>query len=120
MLGGFLGGIARFYLSGRLGLQFGERFPWGTLGVNVTGCFAIGLLAGVAEAGGALASPLMRDFLIVGFCGGYTTVSSFALQTLDLGRDGENRAALLNIAATTLLCLLAVAAGSATAMALVP
>ena len=112
LLGGFLGGIARFYVSGLVGRRVGELFPWGTFAVNVSGCFAIGLLAGLAQsAGGVFAAPLVRDFLIVGFCGGYTTVSSFALQTLALGQDGETRAAVLNVLGSTAACLAAVAAG---------
>jgi CrcB protein len=107
LAGGFLGGLARFGLSGLVASRVGELFPWGTLAVNVLGAFLIGVFAGLAADLG----PLARDFLIVGFCGGFTTVSSFALQTLALGLDGETRAALLNIAASTALSLLAVAAG---------
>lgn len=107
LLGGFLGGLARSGLSGLVAARAGGRFPWGTLAVNVSGCGLIGVLAGL----GATLGPLARDFLVVGFCGGYTTVSSFALQTLVLGRDGEGRAALVNVAASTGLCLAAVALG---------
>lgn len=111
--GGFLGGLCRFWLSGFVGTRVGELFPWGTLAVNVTGAFVIGLLAGIADRGGSfLASPLAQDLLITGFCGGYTTVSSFALQTVALGLDGEIRPALANIAGSAGLCLLAVAAGA--------
>lgn len=116
LLGGFLGGFARFAVSGLVGARVGELFPWGTLVVNVAGAFLIGLLAGLGSlAGGAFAGPLVRDFLIVGFCGGFTTVSSFALQTLFLGLDGEERAATLNIVVSAGLCLAAVAAGFWTA-----
>lgn len=112
LAGGFLGGVARVYVSSRLGARFGEAFPWGTLAVNITGCFAIGLLAGLAQrTGSVFAEPVVRDFLAVGFCGGFTTVSAFALQTQTLALDGEPRLAVLNVVASVALCLAAVAAG---------
>lgn len=120
MLGGFFGGTGRFFVSGAVGRRIGETFPWGTLVVNVSGAACIGLLAGLAAtAGGAFASPYFRDFFIVGFCGGYTTVSSFCLQTLSLGQDGQSGLALLNIAMSTASCLLAVAAGVVASAAIV-
>jgi fluoride exporter len=105
LLGGFLGGAARFLVSGVIGARVGELFPWGTLVVNVTGAFAVGLLAGLGLGGG------LRDFLIVGVCGGYTTVSSFALQALALALDGQGRQAALSVLASTGLAMLAVALG---------
>ncbi len=120
MLGGFLGGTARFLVSGAVGRRIGETFPWGTLLVNVSGAACIGLLAGLADAsGGALAGPYFRAFLLVGFCGGYTTVSSFSLQTLSLGQDGQPGLALLNVAMSTAFCLFAVAAGLLAAAAII-
>ena len=71
----------------------------------------LGLPAEVTASWARFAAPLVRDFLIVGFCGGYTTVSSFALQTLALGQDGETRAAALNVLGSTAACLAAAAAG---------
>lgn len=112
LAGGFLGGIARFFVSGLVGSRIGEVFPWGTLAVNVSGALAIGLLAGLGQSGtGFFAMPAVRAFLIVGFCGGYTTVSSFALQTLALELDGERRQAGFNVAMSVVLCLAAVAVG---------
>jgi CrcB protein len=112
LLGGFFGGIARFYVSGTVGRRIGETFPWGTLVVNVSGALTIGALAGLARAvGGIFAADLFRDFVLVGLCGGYTTVSSFSLQTLSLGLGGERRAAMLNIILSTSLCVAAVAVG---------
>lgn len=112
LAGGFGGGIARFFLSGIVANRIGETFPWGTIAVNITGCFAIGLLAGLArESGGVFASEWFHGLFVTGFCGGYTTVSSFALQTLNLGLDGENRLAIVNVAVSVAACMAAVAAG---------
>lgn len=112
LIGGFLGGISRFFLSGLVGRSVGETFPWGTLLVNVSGAFAIGAFAGAARAhGGVFASDLVRDLIVVGLFGGYTTVSSFSLQTLNLALDGERRLAVFNVVASSALCVIFVAAG---------
>jgi CrcB protein len=112
LLGGFCGGIARFFVSGVVGRRIGETFPWGTLVVNVSGGLAIGTLAGSAHAtGGIFAGELFRDFLVVGLCGGYTTVSSYCLQTLNLALDGEHGRAVLNVVLSAALSILAVAIG---------
>ena len=112
LIGGFFGGISRFFLSGLVGRSVGETFPWGTLLVNVSGAFAIGAFAGAARAhGGVFASDLVRDLIVVGLFGGYTTVSSFSLQTLNLALDGERRLAVFNVVASSALCVIFVAAG---------
>ncbi|GIL03366.1 MAG: putative fluoride ion transporter CrcB 2 [Alphaproteobacteria bacterium] len=112
MAGGFGGGVTRFFLSGVVANRFGETFPWGTLVVNVSGCLLIGLLAGLARSvGGVLAEEWFTHLLLTGFCGGYTTVSSFSVQTLYLALDGGNRLAVLNVAGSVVLCLAAVAIG---------
>src|SRR5918992_4725231 len=103
LVGGFLGGVARFFVSGVVGRRIGELFPWGTLVVNVTGCLAIGLLTGLATTGDRFAAPSMHELAVVGFCGGYTTVSSFALQSLTLAQGGERLHALLNVLASVAL-----------------
>jgi CrcB protein len=108
-IGSALGGMARFALSTFIAQTVGGAFPWGILAVNVTGSFAIGVLA-TAPSG---LSPDARLFVTVGLCGGYTTFSSFSLQTLDLLRGGQVAAALGNIAGSVGLCLLAVWAGAA-------
>ncbi|TVR54875.1 MAG: fluoride efflux transporter CrcB [Puniceicoccaceae bacterium] len=119
--GSALGGMARYVVSGWAARRFGERFPAGTLLVNTTGAFLIGLAvffpweAFWPEAGG-----WWRLGLTYGFLGGYTTVSSFSLQTLHLFREGEHRAALLNLAGSYLLCLAAVFAGAVVVRALFP
>ncbi|TPN79551.1 fluoride efflux transporter CrcB [Mesorhizobium sp. CU2] len=112
LIGGFFGGISRFFLSGLVGRGVGETFPWGTLLVNVSGALAIGAFAGAARAiGGVFASDLVRDLIVVGLFGGYTTVSSFSLQTLNLALEGEGRLAAFNVVASSALCVLAVALG---------
>ncbi|TPI19386.1 fluoride efflux transporter CrcB [Mesorhizobium sp. B4-1-1] len=112
LIGGFLGGISRFFLSGMVGRAIGDTFPWGTLLVNVSGALAIGAFAGAARAvGGVFAGDLVRDLIVVGLFGGYTTVSSFCLQTLNLALDGEGRLAAFNVVASSVLCVLFVALG---------
>lgn len=115
-VGGALGTLARYALNGVVsGRQAASwvrwaAFPAGTMVVNVSGCFAIGVLAAVAgpESGRAWIPPEWRDFLMVGFCGGYTTFSSYGLQTLNLARDGDWSAVALNIVGSNLLGLGAV------------
>jgi fluoride exporter len=112
LVGGFLGGIFRFTLSGLVGRRIGETFPWGTLAVNVSGALAIGIMAGLARrSGGVLSSELLRDFAVVGILGGYTTVSSFCLQTLNLALDGERLRAAANIVMSAGLSFAAVGLG---------
>ena len=85
-VGGALGSMARFWCSGFAARQFGEWFPWGTLIVNVLGSFVIGAFAALsATEGPFLIRPELRVFVMVGLCGGYTTFSSFSLQTLRYG-----------------------------------
>jgi len=109
MLGGALGTGARFWASGLVAERAGEFFPLGTLIVNITGSFAIGFLAAFADPEGRfLLSPRFREFFLVGVCGGYTTFSSFSLQTLDLIRDGDWFKACLNTLLSFACCLAAV------------
>jgi len=113
-LGGALGSVGRFWFSGVIGRRFGETFPWGTLLVNVSGSFVIGLLAALTEPGGRrFVSPTGRQFLMYGVCGGYTTFSSFSVQTLELMRDGDWFKAGANAAGSMVLCLVAVWLGYA-------
>jgi len=110
--GGGIGSVARFWASGLIARQFGESFPWGTLVVNVTGSFLIGLFATLTAPDGRwLVAPGFRMFFMAGICGGYTTFSAFSLQTLRLAQDGEWLYAGLNVLGSTGLCLLAVWAG---------
>jgi fluoride exporter len=108
-LGGALGSVTRFFLSGVVASQFGATFPWGTLIVNVSGSFAIGFFATLTAPDGRLfASGSARQFFMSGILGGYTTFSSFSLQTLNLAREGEWFRAGGNTLGSVAACLLAV------------
>ena len=112
-LGSAIGGIARYWASGVVDNRIGQSFPWGTLFVNVTGSFIIGLLASVtAPDGRCFVSPYARNFLMIGICGGYTTFSSFSIQTLNLVQDREWLYAGFNAVLTMALCLISVWLGS--------
>jgi CrcB protein len=94
-IGSALGGIARYFVSGVVARRLGETFPWGTLCVNVSGAFLIGIFAALAGDNTSIfASPDPWLFAVTGFLGCYTTVSSFSLQTLSLARDGESGRAM--------------------------
>ena len=108
-VGSALGGMARDWCSGFVARLFGEWFPWGTFIVNVSGSFVIGVFAALSAAEGPfLIPPEMRIFVMVGICGGYTTFSSFSLQTFALWREGEWFWAGANSVFSFVLCLLAV------------
>jgi CrcB protein len=109
--GALVGTPLRFFVARIVSERVGETFPWGTLVVNVTGCFVMGLVAAYAHKHGLSGSSDYWLLLATGFLGSYTTVSSFSLQTLALARNGENRSALGNIALSVGLCLGAVALG---------
>ncbi len=106
MLGGALGTGARFWLSGFTAQRIGELFPVGTLLVNLSGSFVIGLFASLADPMGPfLVRPRFRQFFTIGLCGGYTTFSSFSLQTLDLMQAGDWMKALLNVLISVFGCI---------------
>ena len=100
--GGILGTFARYFLSGAVHRVLGVTFPFGTLVVNLIGCFAIGVLAVLAEEK-FLLGPTARLFLMIGFCGAFTTFSTFILETSNLTKDGETLYALANILASVIL-----------------
>ena len=111
-LGSALGGAGRYWCSGLVARHFGETLPWGTLVVNVLGSFVVGF------ADALLASTPARQLVLSGLCGGYTTFSSFSLQTLGLVRDGKWVGAGANIGASVVTCLLSVWLGHIAAVAL--
>ncbi len=114
MLGGALGTGARFWLSGFTAQRVGEFFPLGTLVVNLTGSFVIGLIAAVGDPMGPLqVKPRLRQFFTIGLCGGYTTFSSFSLQTLDLFQAGDWMKAGLNVVISVFGCIAAAWLGRA-------
>lgn len=107
--GGALGSMARFWMTGAVAAVAGTQFPHGTLLINVLGSFAIGLIAGLSLIPERIVlHPDLRIFMMVGICGGFTTFSSFSLQTLELMQKGEMGPALLYVAGSVILCLLCV------------
>jgi CrcB protein len=118
-LGGALGSVARYAGTGLVDRWLGTTLPWGTILVNITGSLVIGVFAGLTAGDGR---PLLagdpRAFLMIGVCGGYTTFSSFSLQTLNLLRSGEVLLAGANILISVAACLAAVWLGYAAATAL--
>jgi CrcB protein len=117
--GGALGSVARYFLSGAVANAFGETFPWGTIIINITGSFVIGFFATLTSPDGRVfVSGITRQFVMTGICGGYTTFSSFSLQTLNLMRDEEWLYAGANITGSVVLCLIAVWLGHLAAAAI--
>lgn len=110
-LGSALGGVARVALSGGIYRRWGTTFPWGTLVVNLAGCFLIGIFFSWAEVRLRL-SPGARLFLMAGFCGGFTTFSTFALETFQLLKAGSLPAALFYVLASTVMGIAFFFAGS--------
>ena len=110
-LGGALGTVAR-YVVGLWAAPISRALPWGTVIINVAGSFLIGFVGTLTVTGGRYPLPeSVRLFLMVGFCGGFTTFSSFSLQSFELLRSGDQLRALANIGLSVVLCLAAVAAG---------
>lgn len=107
--GGAVGTLLRYWLNLLVTARLGEAMPWGTIAINITGSLAIGLFSALTEPGGRLMVPTaLRLFVLVGVCGGYTTFSSFSLQTLALFEAGEPGRAAANVIGTVSLCLAAV------------
>ncbi len=118
-LGGAIGSVARFALAGLIDRGIDDPFPAGTVIVNITGCFIIGFFAMLTGPNGRFqAPPELRAFFTIGVCGGYTTFSSFSLQTLTLVQNGEMVRAGLNIFASVGLCLVSVWLGYVAAASL--
>lgn len=114
-LGGFFGAISRYMLSEYVQNLFKQTaFPYGTLAVNILGCFVLGLLTHAAGAKGLLDAQT-RLFLMVGFVGAFTTFSTFSLESANLFQSGQNAAGLLNILSSNLLGLVFVFIGQSVA-----
>ncbi len=115
--GSAIGGTLRFWLGGLVASTLGQTFPWGTLLINITGSVAIGFFNTLTGPDGRVFVPgAWRQFFMIGVCGGYTTFSSFSLQTLTLAQDGEWLGASLNIGLSVALCLIGVWLGDAGAV----
>lgn len=108
-LGGALGSMARHWSNGLATTLVGVGFPWGTLAINVLGSLVIGFAAATLSADGRFPAPTaIRQFLMVGICGGYTTFSAFSLQTLALIEGGQWMPAAANAGLSIGLCIAAV------------
>jgi fluoride exporter len=118
-IGGALGSMARYGMSGFIAALTGGTFPYGTLVVNVTGAILIGFLATISGPDSPFIVPAsVRIFMMTGICGGYTTFSTFSLESANLMRDGDWTAALANIGFSVVLCLVAIWIGHAGALVL--
>jgi CrcB protein len=106
-LGGAIGSMGRFWLAGAVARLTGAQFPWGTILINILGSCLIGWLAGLAVTGRMPLPDQTRAFTMAGICGGFTTFSSFSLQTAELLREGNFGWAALNAVGSVLLCMAA-------------
>lgn len=104
MIGGGLGSLCRYGLASAVYATFGRDFPWGTLAANILGCFLIGVLTIVIAE--RQLDEIWRTTLVVGFLGGFTTFSSFSLETIVLLQNNDPIKALLNILLSIGICLL--------------
>jgi CrcB protein len=109
-LGGGLGSVVRFLLSKWIAALHTQNFPWGTLVVNVFACLLLGVIVGLADQKQFISLP-MRLFWTVGFCGGFSTFSTFSIETLQLMQAGLTSSLLLYIAMSVSLCVAATFAG---------
>ncbi len=108
-VGSFFGGGARYLVSKAIQTWLSVSFPWGTMTVNVVGCFLIGLLSGLSLSGQI--SPSTKLILVTGFCGGFTTFSTFMNENLLMGRDETVLPAILYTLSSLVLGLIAVVVG---------
>ena len=103
-LAGLIGTLLRYWLAGFVSKQYGETFPWGTMAVNLIGCVGAGAVFFLTEERFVL-SPTLRTVILIGLFGGFTTFSSYSLQTFALLRDGEFGLAMLNVITSNILGL---------------
>ena len=109
--GGALGSVARYWASGFVANRIGETFPWGTILVNISGSFIIGFFATLTSAEGRwglVPGWFRQQFFMLGICGGYTTFSSFSLQTLNLVEEKQWLYAGANVVISVVCCLFSV------------
>lgn len=104
--GAGLGGVVRYWVSNGVYWLLGRQFPYGTLVVNATGCFFMGLMFAIILERFNGTGPLLRSLLLIGFLGGYTTFSAFSIETLNLFENGDWLNAILNIFISVTLCIL--------------
>ena len=116
-IGAAAGGVSRFYLAAAIQQRLGASFPWGTLAINITGSLLLGFLIRYAMATPAISLEI-RAMLTVGFCGGYTTFSSYAFETMSYFEQGQWTLLGANILGNNLLSLAAVLGGIALARVL--
>lgn len=109
-LAGLVGTLLRYWVSGVVARRFGETFPWGTMTVNLIGCFVTGAVFYLSEER-FLINPTARTVILIGLLGGFTTFSSYGLQTFTLLRDGEFGLATVNLVVSNVCGLLMVWAG---------
>lgn len=109
-IGGGLGSLTRFSLGKWVNTFHNHNFPFGTFVVNIIACFALGFIIGLADHKQML-SPATRLFWAVGFCGGFSTFSTFSSETLTLFQNGHNSVMLLYILLSVLLCVTATFGG---------
>lgn len=109
-IGSRLGGLTRFGLGMWVDSWHNSHFPYGTFVVNVVACFALGFIIGLADHKQIL-SPTARQFLAVGFCGGFSTFSTFSSETLTLFQQGHNTSIILYTLGSILLCVTATFGG---------
>jgi CrcB protein len=109
-LAGVVATLSRYWLSGFVTRQYGETFPWGTIAVNLIGCLATGAMLSLTEERFVL-NPTARTVILIGLLGGFTTFSSYGMQTFTMLRDGELGLALLNVLTSNVLGLFMVWAG---------
>jgi fluoride exporter len=109
-IAGLTGTLLRYLVSGFVARHYGETFPWGTMVVNIVGCLVAGAVFNLTEER-FLVNPMLRTLILIGLLGGFTTFSSYGLQTFTLMRDGEFGLATLNVAVSNVLGLLMVWAG---------
>ena len=119
MAGSAIGGVLRYWLSGLAATHISDTFPIGTMLINISGSFVIGFFAALTGPDGRVfASSDTRQFVMTGICGGFTTFSSFSLQSMNLANDGEFALAGVNVVGSVVLCLVAVWLGVIAASAL--